>query len=74
MVVDYRYYLNRGDCYRALSQMSDAIYDYEQALELDSESWEIRTRLSLTHYLNAVDFYNNSKYRLAERQLDSAIK
>ena len=72
--MDFKYFLNRGDCYRALNQMSDAIFDYEQALELESENWDIRTRLSLTHYLNAVDFYNKSNYRQAERHLDSAIK
>jgi tetratricopeptide (TPR) repeat protein len=54
--------------------MSDAIFDYEQALELDSENWDIRTRLSFAHYLNAVDYYNKSNYRQAERHLDSAIK
>jgi len=74
LAIDHRYFLNRGDCYRGLSQLFDAIFDYEHAMELEPDNWEIRTRLSLAHYLLAVEQYNGAHFKQAENHLDCAIK
>jgi len=72
---DYRYYVNRGDCYRALTQYQAAIEDYTKGLSLQSGDWDIKTRLSLTYYLEGLDVFNRfNDYATAERLLTGAIK
>jgi tetratricopeptide (TPR) repeat protein len=72
---DYRFYVNRGDCYRALTQYEAAIEDYSKGLHLEPSNWDIKTRLSLTYYLEALDVFNRfNDYSTAERLLTFAIK
>lgn len=71
--LDNKFFINRGDCYRALSKLEDAITDYEFALSLEKDNWNIKTRLSLTHYLIATNEYNNCNYTTAEMHLNHAI-
>lgn len=47
----HKYFINRGDCYRALNRLNDAVDDYLYAYELKPKEWEIATRLSITYYL-----------------------
>jgi tetratricopeptide (TPR) repeat protein len=72
--VNYRYYINRGDCHRALNSLADAVYDYNLALDIMPEDWEIKTRLSLTHYLIATVYFNQSQFYETQLELDKAIK
>jgi tetratricopeptide (TPR) repeat protein len=72
--VNYRYYINRGDCHRALNSLADAVYDYNLALEIMPDDWEIKTRLSLTHYLIATVYFNQSQFFETQLELDKAIK
>eukprot|EP01040_Poterioochromonas_malhamensis_P014928 gene14928-16615_t len=71
--INYKYYMNRADCYRALHQYSDAIHDYTTAYELSSDDWTIRTKLSLTHYLIATNYFNESFFYEADIELSKAI-
>ena len=60
--MDFNYYLNRGDCYRAQDKLREAIEDYSLALEVvDVETnMHINNRLSMSYYLLAVKAYNKS--------------
>lgn len=71
--INYKYYMNRADCYRALHQYSEAIHDYTTAYELSSDDWTIRTKLSLTHYLIATNYFNESFFYEADIELSKAI-
>jgi tetratricopeptide (TPR) repeat protein len=73
LTINYKYYMNRGDCYRALSQFNDAIYDYQKAIEIEPTDWTIRTKLSLTHYMIATNYFNNSSFLDADIELTRAI-
>lgn len=72
--LDYRYLLNRGDCYRAQEHHEYAVNDYRDALELSPNNWLIRTRLALTLYLGATVKFNDAEFLDAERDLTAAIK
>jgi tetratricopeptide (TPR) repeat protein len=71
--IDHKYYVNRGDCYRALHQLSDAVIDYQMALNIAPKDWSILTKLSLTYYLMATDDFNQSRFREAEIALTKSI-
>jgi tetratricopeptide (TPR) repeat protein len=72
--IDYRYWTNRGDCYRAQGDLDRAIADYTEALELSSGNWDVRTRLGLSYYSGSITYFNDCAYDKAEKQLDDAIK
>ncbi len=73
MKANYKYFVNRGDCYRALEKLDEAILDYESALELQPTDWDIKTKLSLSLYLIATNLFNNAKYPEVDSQLSKAI-
>ena len=75
--VNFRFYVNRGDCYRAQHELQAAAADYLVALQQnpskDEEFWAIKTRLSLTYYLLATDLFNDSDFASADAALTQAI-
>lgn len=71
--IDYRYIVNEGDCYRALERGSEALNSYRQALKLSPENWEIKVRMSMTHYILASKAFNDCQYMDAEHELSYAI-
>ena len=72
--INHKYFVNRGDCYRALHRLFDAVEDYEMALKLEPSDWGIPTRLSLAHYLIATDIFNGTgDFHEAIRHLDKAV-
>ena len=71
--IDYRFYVNRGDCYRAKQMGEEAIVDYRSALALDPNNWEVKVRLSMAFYMIGSNLFNQSKYKQSERYLDDAI-
>jgi tetratricopeptide (TPR) repeat protein len=73
-VVDYRYFVNRGDCYRAQHNYSSAIDDYKAGLHLSEGNWQIRTRLGLTYYQHAVNMFNDGDFVGAETFFTKAIE
>lgn len=53
-------YVNRGDCYRQLSQYDLALADYNTALEMDGGSKDLKMRLALVYYSRGYQFlYRN---------------
>lgn len=78
--VNFRFYVNRGDCHRARHELEMAASDYLLALRQASaaasydDSWNIKTRLSLTYYLLATDFFNESSFDSADAALTLAIE
>ena len=71
---DYRYYVNRGDCYRGLFKYETAIEDYMLALKIEPFNWDIKTKLSLSYYLIALNYFNkDNNYIDAEKCLSRAI-
>lgn len=71
--MDPQYFVNRADCYRALHRLDDAIIDYQDALAIHPDDWNIKTKLSLTYYLIATDDFNASKFRETDVGLSNAI-
>eukprot|EP00603_Paraphysomonas_imperforata_P008587 CAMPEP_0114424570 /NCGR_PEP_ID=MMETSP0103-20121206/6765_1 /TAXON_ID=37642 ORGANISM="Paraphysomonas imperforata, Strain PA2" /NCGR_SAMPLE_ID=MMETSP0103 /ASSEMBLY_ACC=CAM_ASM_000201 /LENGTH=611 /DNA_ID=CAMNT_0001593333 /DNA_START=614 /DNA_END=2449 /DNA_ORIENTATION=- len=71
--IPFIYFMNRGDCYRALNEPLFAIADYKLAHERSPDNWDIMTKLSMSHYLLAVDYFNDSKYLSCYEQIDGAI-
>ena len=86
--IDYRFFVNRGDCLRAKKQYSQSLGDYTTAMEClvnnkmgassglegARRQWVISTRLSITYYNVACDYFNESAFTDAERQLTLAIE
>jgi tetratricopeptide (TPR) repeat protein len=86
--VDFRFLLNRGDCLRAQRKFGLALIDYDAAManlklkrlgassgvEGARRQWNVTTRLSLTHYLVACDYFNENAFEDAERQLTLAVE
>jgi tetratricopeptide (TPR) repeat protein len=72
--IDYRFYMNRGDCYRAIGKLEHSVNDYLAALELAPSDWNIMTRVSLSYYLKAAGYFNVSDYVNAEIEITEALK
>lgn len=73
MNIDYKYFMNRGDCYRVMNEPLFAIADYKLALERCPGNWDICTKLSMTHYNLALEYFNSSNFAGAEEQLSGSI-
>ena len=40
---DYRFFVNRGDCHRALEHIELALADYHLALKLKQNDWQVNS-------------------------------
>lgn len=65
--------MNRGDCFRALSNFDKAIADYNFALARNISNWDIRTRLSISYYSKATHMFNSCDYHDANISISYAI-
>ena len=75
--VNFRFFVNRGDCYRACHELALARADYSLALQQitdPADAWLVKTRLSLTHYLLAADLFNAAEFAPAEAAATRAIE
>mgnify|MGYP000150311708 CR=1 FL=1 len=72
-MIDYRYFVNRGDCYRAQGDFQRAIMDYKAGLHLSLDNWQIKTRLGLTLYQKGVGYFNDGDFVNAEVYFSEAI-
>lgn len=72
--MDYRFFMNRADCYRLQGLMAYAMSDYHSALEVNPGAWEIRTKVSLLHYQSGVDYFNSSDFQACVSELTAAIQ
>ncbi|KAE8603419.1 hypothetical protein XENTR_v10014337 [Xenopus tropicalis] len=67
-------YVNRGDCFFQLGELSFALADYEQALELDSTNWGIQTRIAKLLNELGLKAQQSRQYQQAEFHFSEAIK
>lgn len=75
--INFRFFVNRGDCYRACHELALARADYSLALQQitdPADAWLVKTRLSLTHYLLATDLFNATEFAAAEAAATRAIE
>lgn len=72
--MDYKFFMNRGDCYRVLQDHLFAIADYKCALQLKPGDGDISTKLSFTRYNLATQYFNEAKFAAAEEQLTASIE
>merc|ERR1719230_233688 len=70
--VDYRFFVNRGDCYRALGKIELAIADFHRAYDSSPDDWQIKTRLAVLHYMMGVNLFNKGEFAQAEVELSMA--
>lgn len=73
-VIDARFFVNRGDCYRILNRLPLALADYHSANELLPTSWDVITRLSLVRHSFGIQLFNQGKFLEAEVEFSAAIK
>ncbi|CAF0896440.1 unnamed protein product [Adineta steineri] len=66
-------YINRGDCFIAKGQITFALQDYEQALEITPNNNEIKLRISNVFFNNAEQQYKDKKYQESCNELTKAI-
>lgn len=66
---DWGILANRGDTYRNLGNLSEAVNDYKNAKNIQS-SPEIDMRLALIMHSLAVDLFNRKKYPQCLEQLN----
>ena len=86
--IDYRFLVNRGDCYRAQLKFAQALVDYNDALDIMQRAklgassgiegarreWVVRTRLSITYYAVGCNYFNESAFGDAEQVLTKALE
>ncbi len=72
--VDAKYFVNRGDCYRATGKIEQAMSDFHRAYDSDPTNWQTKTRLSMIHYMAGLQLFNESMYQQAEVEFTVAIK
>lgn len=71
------FYVNRGDCWRALKQQTHAEADYREALALARRPHvrdAVATRLALVHHANGTALYNTGQVELADVEFTHAIQ
>lgn len=71
---DHRFYVNRGDCFMALSKTTLAAADFHTAYTVAPGDWAVTSRLSILHYNIATVLFNNGDFAGAEVELSAAIK
>ena len=72
--VDAKYFINRGDCYRATGHIEQAMSDFHRAYDSDPNNWQTKTRLSMIHYMAGLQLFNESLYSQADLEFTMAIK
>ncbi|KAM4663758.1 tetratricopeptide repeat protein 16 [Discoglossus pictus] len=66
-------YMNRGDCFFQLGNLDFALADYQQALELDTTDWSLRTRVAKIHDHHGLEAQQARQYHNAELHFTKAI-
>ena len=72
--VDPKYFVNRGDCYRAINHIEQAMSDFNRAFDSDPTNWQTTTRLSMIHYMAGLQLFNEGLYNSSEIEFTIAIK
>lgn len=71
--VDHRFYVNLGDCYRALENGDKALNSYRSALRISPTDFDVKVRISMTHYLLGTKMFNDCRFESAEKEMSLAI-
>nr|XP_039259646.1 tetratricopeptide repeat protein 16-like [Styela clava] len=66
-------YINRGDCFIKQGDLTFALADYQQALEMDPSSWETKCRIAVVHNELGIISYKEKKYQDALQHFILAI-
>lgn len=73
-----QFFLNRGDCHRAMGDVEAALSDFERAAELfvgDAKSqWSIQSRIALVHNERGAQLFNHAAARHAAVEFSRAIE
>ena len=73
-----QFFLNRGDCQRALGDVDAALADFERAAELfvgDAKlQWQIQSRIALVHNERGAQLFNHAAARHAAVEFSRAIE
>lgn len=73
-----QFFLNRGDCHRAMGDVESALADFERAAELfvgDAKSqWAIQSRIALVHNERGAQLFNHAAARHAAVEFSRAIE
>ncbi|KAJ1461290.1 hypothetical protein M885DRAFT_267529 [Pelagophyceae sp. CCMP2097] len=72
--VDFRFFVNRGDCHHALQELDLAASDFHAAHRSDPSDLSVRRRLSSMHYSVGARLFNAGDHAGAEVELSAAIK
>lgn len=72
--VNAKFFVNRGDCYRATGKIEQAMSDFHRAYDSDPNNWETKTRLSIIHYMAGLQLFNDGMYNPSEIEFTVAIK
>nr|DBA21641.1 TPA: hypothetical protein GDO54_018250 [Pyxicephalus adspersus] len=67
-------YINRGDCFYQLGDLTFALADYQQAFEQDEEDWGVRTRIAKLLDDLGLQAHHMRQYQQAERHFSEAIR
>ncbi|KAK3728661.1 hypothetical protein RRG08_041846 [Elysia crispata] len=67
-------YVNRGDCFFKQSELTFALQDYHQALELDPLDTAVKARISVVHNEFGVEQYQEKNYKEAEDKFTLALQ
>jgi tetratricopeptide (TPR) repeat protein len=70
---DPNFYINKGDCYRALGDFETAIANYHHAVECGASGDTIQQRIAITHYSIARNALKKGNSKAALFELDKAI-
>lgn len=66
-------YINRGDCFVKQGDLIFALADYQQALEMDTSSWETKCRVGVVHNELGIISYKDKNYQDALQHFSLAI-
>ena len=67
------YFMNRGDCYRSMSEFERAVADYHQASERKPGWFAVDSRMALLHHEIGRRLFNNGAFEDALVELDRAL-
>ena len=71
---DPNFFVNKGDCYRALNDSETALANYHRALECGATGEAIQQRIAITHYAIARVQLKKLNNKAALFELDKAIE
>ena len=70
---DANFYINKGDCYRAIDDFESALANYHRAGECGAQGECLQQRLSITHYSIARENLKKNKNAAALFEMNQAI-